>query len=484
MFLNIFWLLIALYLISAAFFIILENRRPQSTYAWLLVFVALPIIGLLIYIFLGRSSKTFSQETRMTRDVIDGDFKKTLQSQIMSTPEIVERMSKENPEDVDLKLMELVSHNVGTHLTGRNEVKILQDANNFYPALLEDLRQAKHHIHLQYYIWTNDDFTQELKEVLIERARAGVIVRALYDASSKSMLSDDYIADLQDNGIAFIPYLGYNTLRTIHLANYRCHRKIAIIDGRIGYVGGMNLDREQMPGVAWPRWRDTQVRIHGEAAQALQVAFFTAWNNTKAEQIDDKLAYFPDLSEEVPDLLPVQITMSGPDSQWHGIRQLYFHLIVSARDHVYIQSPFFIPDETISEAMKSAALGGVDVRMICTPRGATFQIPYRAANTYFQEMAEAGVKIYLYNGGYYHAKTVNMDSQICSIGSCNMDIRSYNLNYEINSVLFDRDQAQELTDQFMADLEDCTEFDLEEYNSRSTWSRFVDSLYRLASPSM
>ena len=168
-------------------------------------------------------------------------------------------------------------------LTGRNDVTILQDADNFYPALLEDLKQAKHHIHLQYYIWTDDEFTNELKDVLIERAKAGVIVRALYDASSKSMLSKEYIADLQDNGIQFIPYLGYNTLRTIHLANYRCHRKITIIDGRIGYLGGMNLDKEQMPGVAWPHWRDTQVRVHGEAAQALQVAFFTAWNNTKAE---------------------------------------------------------------------------------------------------------------------------------------------------------------------------------------------------------
>ncbi len=373
---------------------------------------------------------------------------------------------------------------MGTSLTGRNDVTILQDADNFYPALLEDLKQAKHHIHLQYYIWTDDEFTNELKDVLIERAKAGVIVRALYDASSKSMLSDEYIADLQDNGIQFIPYLGYNTLRTIHLANYRCHRKITIIDGRIGYLGGMNLDKEQMPGVAWPHWRDTQVRVHGEAAQALQVAFFTAWNNTKAERIDDKMIYFPDLSEEVQDLLPVQITMSGPDSQWHGVRQVYSHLIQSARDHVYIQSPFFIPDEVISDAMKSAALAGVDVRMICTPRGATFQIPYRAANTYFQDMAGAGVRIYLYNGGYYHAKTVNMDSQVCSIGSCNMDIRSYNLNYEINSVLYDRDQAKELADQFMRDLEDCTEFKLEEYNSRSVWSRFIDSIWRLGSPAM
>ena len=481
---NILWILLVLFLIPAAFFIILENRRPQSTYAWLLVFLAFPVIGFLVYIFTGRDSKAFSQEASMAREVLSGDFRKALESQIMMPPEILDRMAAENPEDVDLQLMKLISHNVATALTGRNRVKILQDAENFYPALLEDLRQAKHHIHLQYYIWTDDDFTNELKDVLIERSKAGVIVRALYDASSKSMLSKEYIADLQDNGIHFIPYLGYNTLRTLHLANYRSHRKITIIDGRIGYLGGMNLDREQMPGVAWPHWRDTQVRIHGEAAQALQVAFFTAWNNTKAEQIDDKTPYFPDLSEEVPELLPVQITMSGPDSQWHGIRQIYFHLIVSARDHVYIQSPFFIPDETISEAMKSAALGGVDVRMICTPRGATFQIPYRAANTYFQEMAEAGVKIYLYNGGYYHAKTVNMDSQICSIGSCNMDIRSYNVNYEINSVLYDRDQAEELTAQFMRDLEDCTEFDLEEYNSRSVWSRFIDSIWRLGSPAM
>lgn len=482
MFTTVLWSVFVLYLISTSVFIVMENRRPQSTYAWLLAFFAFPIIGLLAYYFLGRGSKTFSQEEQMAKNVVDGDFKKTLESQVMMPAEIVDRMEAERPGEVDLKLMNLFSHNVGTALTGRNEVTILQDADNFYPAILKDVRQAKHHIHLQYYIWSDDEFTQELKEALIERVKAGVIVRALYDASSKSVLTKDYIADMQNNGIQFIPYLAYNSLRTVHLANYRCHRKITIIDGRIGYLGGMNLDKEQMPGEAWPHWRDTQVRVYGEAAQALQVAFFTAWNNTREEHIDDKLAYFPDLSEEVPTLLPVQITMSGPDSQWHGIRQLYFHLITSARDHVYIQSPFFIPDETIAEAMKSAALAGIDVRLICTPRGATFQIPYRAAYTYFQDMAEAGVKIYLYESGYYHAKTVNMDSQICSIGSCNMDIRSYNLNYELNSVIYDQGKAEELAAQFHRDLAACAEFDLDEYNSRSTWWRFVDSIYRLSSP--
>ena len=173
----------------------------------------------------------------------------------------------------------------------------------------------------------------------------------------------------------FLPYMGYNSLRTLHLANYRCHRKITIVDGRIGYVGGMNLDTEQMPGTLWPIWRDTQVRFHGEAALALQIVFLAAWHNTTVEQIPDMPDYFPDVAAEVKTFSPVQITASGPDSQWHGIRQLYFYLIVSARKHVYIQSPFFVPDETIGEAMKAAALAGVDVRMICTPRGAHLPVP-------------------------------------------------------------------------------------------------------------
>ncbi|NJN81557.1 MAG: hypothetical protein HC802_04245 [Caldilineaceae bacterium] len=279
-----------------------------------------------------------------------------------------------------------------------------------------------------------------------------------------------------------MPYLAYNSLRTLHLANYRSHRKITIIDGKVGFLGGMNLDKEQMPGVAWPRWRDTQVRIHGEGALALQIAFLAAWYNTTNTTLPDLLDYFPSHEGVVDQFTPVQITTSGPDSRWHGIRQLYFYLIVSARKHVYIQSPFFIPDETILEAMKSAALAGVDVRMICTPRGHKYQIPYRAANTYFQELAEAGVRIFLYNGGYYHAKTINMDSQVCTIGSCNMDVRSYNVNYEINCVIYDKEKSEELAADFLADLNDCTEFNLEAYNNSSAWDRFGDSVFRLASP--
>lgn len=481
---TIFWWALAVYLVIASIWIIMENRRPQSTYAWLLVFIAFPVIGVVLYLFTGRGWKAFSQEKKLAQEVVSGKLRATLLQRAHTPAQIVEQMRTENPGAVDEDLIGLIAHNPGSMLTAYNKVEILQDADQFYPRLLEDLRAAQHHIHLQYYIWTDDEFTQQVKDVLVEKARAGVEVRALYDASSAAMMSKEYRAALIDGGVQFHPYLAYNSLRTVHLANYRCHRKITVIDGRIGYLGGMNLDREQMPGVAWPTWRDTQVRVHGYAAQALQIAFFTAWDNSKVESLPDKLPYFPDLSGENLELLPVQMTMSGPDSQWHGIRQLYFHLITAARKHLYIQSPFFIPDETISEAMRSAALAGVDVRLICTPRGHKYQIPYRAANTYFQDMAAAGVKIYLYAGGYYHAKTVNMDSEICSIGSCNMDIRSYSLNYEINSVIYDRGKAEELAAQFHKDLENCTEFKLDEYDSRSTWSRFVDSVYRLTSPTL
>ena len=482
MFSTVLWWALALYLVTAAIFIIIENRRPQSTYAWLLAFAAFPVIGLILYLFTGRGWKAFSQEKEIAQEVVSGDLRATLEKRIHRREEIVALMQTERPDEVDAPLMSLLAHNPGSILTAHNEVEILQDADQFYPRLLEDLKQAQHHIHLQYYIWTDDEFTQQVRDVLIAKAQAGVEVRALYDASSRSMMSKDYIAALTDGGVQFHPYLAYNSLRTLHLANYRCHRKITVIDGKIGYLGGMNLDREQMPGVAWPTWRDTQVRVHGEAAQALQIAFFTAWDNSRVEQLPDKLPYFPDLSGEQKELLPVQIIMSGPDSQWHGIRQLYFHLITSARKHVYIQSPFFIPDETIAEAMRAAALAGVDVRLICTPRGHKYQIPYRAANTYFEDLATAGVKIYLYDDGYYHAKTVNMDSQVCSIGSCNMDIRSYNVNYELNSVIYSRSKAEELAAQFMRDLEKSTQFDLDTYQDSGVWPRFVDSTYRLTSP--
>jgi len=473
-----------LYVAAVAVFILLDNRSPQSTFAWLFLLITLPGIGLLIYIFFGRGRHVFTGRD-LSRQIIGTELNQALMPLMARHGEIMARIAKEKPESYNRNLLNLIAKNSGSILTEYNEVEILQNASAMYPRLLEDVRCARHSIHLEFYIWTNDEFTQELKDALIERATAGVRVHALYDSSTGAAMGQAYRSELQAAGVDIRPYLQHNRLRYLHNVQYRNHRKIVVIDGKIGYVGGMNLDEEQLNGPkGFSAWRDTHLRIHGEAALALQASFVVSWHNTAQESLIDP-GYFPieEIQNEVTAFTPVQIAQSGPDSQWAGLRQLYFFLIMAANRSVRIQSPFFIPDESISEALRSAALAGVDVRMIFQPRGGSYQIPYRAAYTYYAAMARAGARIFLYqNNTYFHPKTINIDGAICSVGSANMDIRSFSINYEINAVIYDTEIAGQLTQDFDEDLQHCTEFRLAEYKSAGFFRRFLDSLYRLASP--
>ena len=303
-------------------------------------------------------------------------------------------------------------------------------------------------------------------------------MRCLFDASGGA-LSDGYLRDLRDGGVAIHPYLEYRSLTRLHSVNYRSHRKIAVIDGTIGYVGGLNLDKEQLEPHGFARWRDTHLRIVGEAALALQASFVVSWFNTTGEEVSGPDYYPPSPTDE---FLPVQITQGGPDSQWQAIRQLYFQMIVSAQEKIYLQSPFFIPDESISEALRAAALAGVDVRLMFTPRGGTYQIPYRAARTYFAEVAEAGARVYLYRDGYFHPKTLNVDNAVVAIGTANLDIRSFSINYETMAVLYDAEKARAIEAQFLEDMAHCEEWSLQAYRHAPFGRRLLDSVYRLASP--
>jgi cardiolipin synthase len=278
------------------------------------------------------------------------------------------------------------------------------------------------------------------------------------------------------------PYLNFLGLWRLHTINYRNHRKITVIDGKIGYTGGMNMGEEHLKGAKpYSAWRDTHLRITGDTVSVLQGIFTTSWFNTTKEALTD-LRYFPEHGE-IPDKpVPIQIVLSGPDSEWHAIQQQYFLMILSAQEHVYIQSPFFIPNSSIAEAIKVAALSGVDVRMMFAPRDTGTPIANWAANTYFLEMVDARAKVYLYHPAYLHAKTLSIDSAVCSIGTANMDIRSFNINYEMNAVLYDAEKTKELEAAFHKDLEGCELFDAKAYRSRSRLVRFRDSLARLLSP--
>ena len=476
--LNIGFVLFVIYVISVAVFIISENRSPQSTFAWLLLLVAVPLIGLIIYAFLGRGTHAFSKETKLAQQEMGNEFQDDLGEMVGRQQEYMDRIKEEKPASYHPRLLNLVKQNSASALTGYNDIEILQDATMKYPRLLEDIKAAQSSVHLNYYIWTEDKFTLQIKEALIERAKAGIECRCLFDQSG-GMMSKQYVQDLKDAGVDIHPYLEYKSLGQLHTVNYRSHRKIAIIDGKIGYVGGLNLDVEQIEPPAFDRWRDTHLRMVGEAAWALQASFVVSWLNTTGKKVAGK-KYFPTV--ETKNFMPVQLIQSGPDSEWKAIRQLYFLMIMSAEKKLYMQSPFFIPDESILEALKAAALGGVDVQLMFTPRGSTYQIPYRAAHTYFQEVVEAGAKVHLYEAGYFHPKTLNVDNTVISIGTANMDIRSFSLNYEACAVVYDEEKAKELEAQFFEDLKHCSEWTLEQYKSYSATHRFIDSVYRLASP--
>ena len=309
--------------------------------------------------------------------------------------------------------------------------------------------------------------------------KQGVAVRILYDPfGSLMMLSGKHVRWIRSMGIQMFPF---SPLYNLHTLSYRNHRKIAVIDGRVSYSGGLNMTEKHLTGPdGFSGWRDTHARVSGEASLVLQAVFATMWHNTTGENIF-KDEYFPEI-EERGRQLPIQVVSAGPDSEWKAIRQCYLAMIGLAKKHIYLQSPFLILDDSLSETLKSAALSGLDVQLMIAPRGGELSPAYRAGMTYAADMARAGVAVLMYQGEYFHSKTACVDSTICTIGSANMDIRSFAINYETNLVIYDEEVTKELEADFKRDLEKCVPFSVAEYKSRPVLSRLVDSTMRLCSP--
>jgi cardiolipin synthase len=371
-------------------------------------------------------------------------------------------------------------------VTTSNRVEVLQNAERKYPRLLEDLRAAKHSIHLQYYIWRPDSLGECLFDLLAEKVDEGVKVRILYDpVGSFGIKGAIYWRRLRDRGIECWPS---SPLWRVHTISYRNHRKIAVVDGRVGYTGGLNIGLEHVdPGrVYGPRgagiWRDTHLRLTGLAVRALQRVFVVDWANATGQDLLQP-EHFPDLSDSEPvDGQPVQLVLSGPDSDWRAVRQQYFGMIVGARERVRVQTPYFILEGSMAEALKTAALSGVDVSVMVAGGGPDQRLVYWAARTYLAEIATAGVEVLLYEGGFLHAKTVVTDGWVASIGSGNWDIRSFSINYELNALVYDTAVAAEIEAGFERDRARCRRFDPDQYRASPRLLQFRDSVARLVSP--
>ncbi len=469
--------LVSGYALAVAAFLILENRSPQSTFAWLFLLIVFPLGGLLIYVMFGRSRHAFSRERSLTTLLEGTALADRAAAVLAEQPAHLTALADSQPEYARLASMLWTS--ARSPLTFGNHLEILQDAREKYPRLLGDLRAATRSIHLLYYEWASDAFTEQVGDLLAEKTAQGVEVRILYDpVGSFFMLSRKYVRALRQRRIEMFPF---SPLHHLHTLSYRNHRKVAVIDGTIGYSGGLNMTEKHLTGPSgFNGWRDTHARVTGEAVPILQGIFATMWQNTTGQNLFDE-AFFPQVLPDEGSVV-VQVVNAGPDSRWEAIRHSYLAMIGLAHQHIYLQSPFLILDTSVAEAMKTAALAGIDVRVMIAPRGAEWSPAYRAGMTFAADMARAGVQVLLYQGAYFHSKTVTVDSTLCSIGSANMDIRSFSINYETNLVIYDEGVTRELEADFTADLAHCVEFSATEYEARRRASRFVDSTLRLCSP--
>ena len=468
---------VGLYALSVAVFLILENRSPQSTFAWLFLLLVFPFGGLIIYALFGRDRHAFSRQKGLTKLIEGTSLAKRSAAVLAGQPGNLAALEQRYGEYARLAMM--LWSTARSPLTVSTDFEILQNASEKYPRLLRDVRAATRSVHMAYYEWASDPFTEDVARLLADKVKEGVEVRILYDpVGSLSMLSHRYVRAMRRTGVQMEPF---SPLYQLHTLSYRNHRKIAIIDGAIGYSGGLNMTEKHLKGAkGFTGWRDTHARVSGEATVMLQAVFATMWYNKVGENLFEP-RFFPETPAH-PQGVPIQVVSAGPDSRWEAIRQSYLAMIALARDHVYLQSPFLILDVSLAEAIKTAALAGLDIQMMIAPRGFELSPAYRAGMTYAADMARAGVKVLLYQGMYFHAKTICVDSSICSIGSANMDIRSFSINYETNLVIYDAQVTRELEADFKADLEHCERFSAEEYEARGRGSRFLDSTMRLCSP--
>ncbi|CTQ31249.1 cardiolipin synthase [Jannaschia rubra] len=478
-FTNLLSIAVTLYVVGATIFIVSENRRPQSSFAWLFLFFTLPVVAPVLYVLFGRMRGGVGRTRTLTRHDLPGHLVQTLDRLQAEHVRAIEDLAGWHyPRD---RLARMIHSNSNVYVTLSNRVELLQDASRQYPRLMDDLRAARSSIHLQYYIWENDTVSAEFEAILIERAAAGVEVRLLYDpVGSIGSFGPFRQRALRAAGIDVRPY---SPLWRVHTISYRNHRKIAVIDGRIGHTGGLNIGKQHLdPGRGFARWRDTNLRLEGAAVLALQGVFAIDWSNATRERLLGP-EYFPE-APPLDDNLPVQLCLSGPDSEWRAVRQQYFAMIVGARRRVRVQTPFFILDDTVMEALKAAALAGVDVSVMISARGPGQHVPYWAANTFKAEAAEAGVEVLLYEDGYLHAKTVTVDGEVASVGSGNWDIRSFSINYELNALVYDARLAGDLEAAYDADRAACRVFDADAYRALPFWMRLRDSAARLVSPLM
>lgn len=471
---NIFYI----NMIFAILIVFFQRRDPKAVWTWLLVLYFIPILGFLLYLVLGQNYHKMKMfKLKEIKDELNFIIRK-------QEDKIYKREFEFDEPHLD-EYSDLVLYNLEASSAiyeEGNEVEIFIDGNDKFSALINDLEEAKSFIHMQYYIIKDDELFDRISEVLIRKANEGVVIRLLYDGIGGRYLKKKTIKKLTDANIktaVFFPaFLGKFQMRM----NYRNHRKLVIIDGKRGYIGGFNIGREYLGlDKKFGNWRDTHLLIKGPAVKSLALRFILDWNYASKENlfVDKDLTRFE--SNYEPGDVAMQIVSSGPDSKRTEIRDNYIKLISKAKNSIYIQTPYFIPDEATLQSLTIAALSGVEVKVMipCKP---DHPFVYWATHSFAGEILASGARVYKYNDGFLHAKGIMVDGKVSSYGTANLDMRSFLLNFEVNAVIYDSKTTSDLERIFMEDLKKCIEITPLSYSQRGIVIRFKEQISRLLAP--
>lgn len=438
----------------------------------------LPGIGILIYFTFGvnvRKNKLYKdkqEENKKLRELIkDWTIRETRENQQDYSSVIGDKQD----------LVTLLLRDSFSPLTDSNKVELLINGENKFPLVFDELEKAEKFIHLEYYIYENDEVGNRLKDILIRKAKTGVTVRFIYDDFGSHKINRNIVIELRKAGVQVFPFYKIKFFFLADRYNYRDHRKIIIVDGKVGFLGGINVsDRYINTRANKLYWRDTHLKIEGEAVYSLQYLFLSNWNFCCDERPEISQDFFPRLVKDENSQL-VQITASGPDSERPGIMLSYFTAISTAKKELFLTSPYFIPGESILDAIRKAALSGVDVRILI-PGISDSTIVNLASHSYYTMLLECGVRIFQYKKGFVHAKTMVVDDSLSIVGTANMDLRSFDLNFEAIAIVYDEKINAALKSAFMEDLHESEEIIAADWARRSTFTQLMEASAKLISP--
>jgi cardiolipin synthase len=477
MFLDVLAVLYVITVASICLMIVFENRNPVKTLSWLLVIVFVPIAGLILYIFFGRYYR--KQKIYNRKSMIDiSRLSDNVNLQVTSLPAVLAGES----EAVRSKehLIHLLLNNNRSLLTVDNRIGLLINGDKTFSSMKEVLASARNFIHLEVYRIEPDSLGTEFKELLKRKAGEGVKVRVIFDDVGSWNIHRAYLREMRAAGVQIFPFMPVRFPSFSSKINYRNHRKIIVVDGTTGFVGGINIADKYIHGLPdLGPWIDTHLKLEGESVAALDRVFVSDWDFVSGEELppDTSLANYTKTGNRCL----VQVASSGPDTDWATIMQVYFSAIATAKSTIYLTSPYFSPDESMLTALKTAALSGVDVRIIF-PEKADSIITNWNTRSYISELLDAGIRVYLYEKGFIHSKYLLVDGVFSSVGSPNVDVRSFDLDFEITALVYDENFAASLGEVFSGDLKNCREIIKAEWEMRRRIDRYRESLARIFGP--